>query len=251
MNIFEKITKLLRLAERATGPEAELALANAHRLATQHQVDLATIDTTEGEVERKEEFVKDEVEYSERSLSVYIQWILQNHFRVKCCYNRRVVYFVGRKSDVVFAQYLFSWLQDRFVAEWQQEKRKPNPGSGRRSAKAFFYGMYQGLNQKLVDAKKEAEESRISEVAVATTHDAPGRDIFTEEKRLASTYQLALVNEKDELEKEYYSQFPSIRRRGGSMGHSRAQGIAAGRAAGARTSIPGIPLNSSSRSAIA
>src|SRR4051812_30883964 len=118
-NTLDKIMKLLRLAERATGPEAELALSYAQKLATEHQVDLATMDITEGEKERREEFMQGQVEYSEKSLSVYIQWLLNNHFRVRTCYNSHRVFFVGRKSDVVFAEYLFSWLMDRFLSEWR------------------------------------------------------------------------------------------------------------------------------------
>lgn len=255
--IFEKITKLLRLAERAQGPEAELALMRATQLAAEHQIDLATIDTTEGETERKEEFLKDEVEYSEKSLAVYIQWLLTNHFRVQTCFNRRVVYFVGRKSDVVFAQYLFGWLNDRFLSEWREEKKKPHHGAGRRSAKAFFYGMYQGLNEKLRRAKKDAEESRISQIATTKTQDDDSATITVNDSynaaktELVAQYQLALVNEKDELQKEYERAFPDVSRRASSMSYSRGAGIAAGRAAGARTRIPGIPLNNSTRSALA
>jgi hypothetical protein len=250
--IFEKITKLLRLAERATGAEAELALEKAQKLATEHQVDLATIDTSEGERERKEEFVQDEVEYSEKSLSVYIQWLLNKHFHVQTCYNRRAVFFVGRKSDVVFAQYLFGWLQNRFMAEWREEKRKPSHGAGRRSAKAFFYGMYQGLDEKLRQARKDAEESRIVAVgeARAETPMVFGEIARQESvKQVRSQYQLAVVQEKDELQKEYERQFPHVRGRS-SMSYSHGAGIAAGRAAGARTRIPGLPLNHSTRSAL-
>lgn len=257
-NIYDKIIKLLRLAERATGPEAELALSRAQKLATIHQVDLATMDTTEGERERKEEFLKDEVEYSEKSLAVYIQWLLQNHFRVQTCYNSRVVYFVGRKSDVVFAQYLFGWLQDRFISEWREEKKKPHHGGGRRSAKSFFYGMYLGLDEKLKAAKKQAEESKLKDVAMERQEQRPDFNATqlpgeVEPKsdalrEVTSTYQLAIINEKDELQKEYERRFPHVRSRSSSMSSARGKGMAAGRAAGQRTSIPGLPLNNSTRS---
>jgi hypothetical protein len=250
-SIYDRIVKLLRLAQRSEGNEAELALMHAQRLATENQVDLATIDTTQGEQVRKEEFIKDEVEYSETSLSVYIQWLLQNHFRVKTCYNKRVVFFVGRKSDVVFAQFLFGWLTDRFMSEWQEEKKRPNTEGGRRSSKAFFYGMYKGLDEKLREAKRQAERDKLEDVAVMQTSGSLGDAGVPDSgvlDRVTAQYQLAVVNEKDELLKEYYRAFPNTR--GGGSSRSRAAGMAAGRAAGARTSIPGIPLNNSSRSAL-
>lgn len=260
--IFEKITKLLRLAERATGAEAELALSHAHKLATEHQVDLATIDTTEGETIRKEDFDSTTFYETNHKLIWFILWLLQNHFRVRAVVwqGEGRVELVGRKSDVVFGQYLFGWLRDRFLSEWRRElKKDPTPGR-RRSANAFFYGMYRGLSEKLNAAKKEAEESRINEVAHQRIKPILAGDQVAAvdavhlscafETDIRDKYQLALVKDEDELEKEYRRLHPRLGNVSMRVNYSNVS-VAAGRAAGARTRLPGLPLNNSTRSALA
>jgi hypothetical protein len=245
-NINEKLTKLLRLAQRADGPEAELALFRAKQLATEHDIDMSVIDITEGEVEKKEAMFRQDLyepDYKEYLyLNRLILCILRSHFKVKSVfhsYSGRIE-LVGRHSDVIFGAYLMGWLRDHFKTSWKNELKRPGEKGKRRTAKPYWYGMYRGLDDKLTTAKNATETSKINEVA--TTRSINPNDV-------KQTYQLAVVKETDELEAEYRKQFPCVRSHRLGVNHNRLateRGLAAGR----KISLPGMPLNNSTNSAL-
>jgi hypothetical protein len=75
-------------------------------------------------------------------------------------YGGRQVSFLGPKSSVEFAKWLYAFLVDEYVRRWNYERKANQLPAAHRNT--FYLGIYHGQKQKIRDAKREAEESAIS-----------------------------------------------------------------------------------------
>ncbi len=193
--IIEKIQKLIKLATNNTNAaEMEAAMAKAIQIATENDIDIASIEIKSGK-KNKEEFVKETVQMGQRLPVTHdlIRAILRDHFKVKIIMggNRQVgryIHFIGVKEDIEMAKFVSSFLSERFMGLWHNYFKRSNcPLSGRQS---FFMGLYEGLDTKLTVAKQEVE-----------------KNIETE---IASGYALMVINRKEELAVAVKNFFPSL-----------------------------------------
>ena len=232
--IVERLRKMLSLSKDATGAEAETALLMATKLATKYEIDISSIELTTPE--KKEEMVKDDCKVGKRLpiCHKWVAWLLERYFNVKIIYGGsrywgRVIYFIGRKSDVEFAKYVNDFLVEHIMRSWQYyQKTKNVPTSHRHS---FFEGFYEGLSNKIKSSKAEQEKESFESVDVSTRESAQNR------------YALAVISES-EARKEFVNKcFPRLRR---LTSYARAsyngEAESAGYSVGAATNIA-RPLN--------
>lgn len=202
-DIYERLKKLLSLSRGATGAEAETALAMAMKLATKHEIDISTVQLTSAE-QKKEEMVNQETMSGNRLpvCQKWISWILQDHFKVNIIYGGsryggRIVYLLGRKSDVEFAKYVQDFLREHMMRSWKYYQQTNN--SSTRFRATYFSGFHRGLSQKLDDAKKAQREESFSNVPEANRAEVESR------------YGLVVISEKDARKSFVDSQFQNIR----------------------------------------
>lgn len=157
--IIERIKKLLRLARSSNPHEAQLAMQRALELAREHEVAVEGLNPDEAAREKAvthrdtEEHlrVSYDKEYAVRICSRFF------HVRavfVKVVTNRRgwpeiatKITFVGRRSDLEIAFYVYHFLQHHFGYCWREHRGRL------RNRHAFVDGMFDGLYSKLAEAE--------------------------------------------------------------------------------------------------
>lgn len=142
--IIEKIKKLLRMKRGATHEEFETALSLAQKLAAKHGIDITSINPDE----QDREPITDELIAKLSRISweaKYSSLIVKQFFSVESFTDYRGVIFVGTKTNIEIAQYVFNFLVGRFRYEW-----KINRGRLRKR-QSFMWGMYTALCHKLYE----------------------------------------------------------------------------------------------------
>ena len=215
--LVSKIRKLLALGNfNDNGNQAELALAKAKQLAVEYEIDLASIEIFD-EKPKLEPIIKGEGIDSGSRFSVtqkFVNWIVQNHFNVKIImsggrYGGRYINFIGKKIDVETATYVNSFLNAELMRLWHNYQKKNNLRAAVRNS--YLYGLYQGLDAKLAETKKQAEEGKFS-----TMNDG---------QKVRGNYQLMVVNEKQRLEKAVGDFYPHLRKVSISVGRAFRQDV--------------------------
>lgn len=163
---IEKIKKLLSLAQSDNANERDNALAKAQKLAVENNVDMALLDLSDVGVVKEEELVEDRVELG-RQLSAHKRFVTQIVTKaagVEVVYftgrHNKAVSFLGTKSSVEFAKWLYSFLLDEYVRRWNYTRKAQNLPATHRNT--FYLGVRDGQLQKIREAKIEAEQSTIS-----------------------------------------------------------------------------------------
>lgn len=234
-SIVERIKKLLSLANSDNANERDLALAKAHALATEHQIDLALVSVAES---APEPFIKEQGGIQFRRAPVqlkFVNWILEKHFRVEIVLSwtrfngvkTSTVVFVGRKSDVELARWMHSYLLEEFSRRWKSYKAQTGHGEGLRNT--YYLGLYNGLNSKLQEAREAAEAAKLD----APNAPLPGIDQAPSPDS-RRRYEVALVDESKKLQSALSNFFPKLRTlRSSSIvnknGGVSSDGFAAGR----------------------
>jgi hypothetical protein len=192
------IAKLLSRGKSDNQHEAELAIAKAQQMAITYQIELSEcVGTTE-----KEPFDCEEVFTWNRKPVVwkYIVHILQNHFNVTVIYGGMRVEFIGRRDEIEFAKGIAQYLMVTFDRFWKEYKEKHGLSNSHKHS--FMQGMYQGLNDKLKENKKEsiirlAAEKSFGEVV--------------SKENLIEKFTLATVTEEKERDKAVGDFYPRLR----------------------------------------
>lgn len=215
--LVSKIRKLLALGNfNDNGNQAELALAKAKQLAVEYEIDLASIQIFD-EKPKLEPIIKGEGIESGCRFSVtqkFVNWILQAHFNVKVImsggrYGGRYINLIGKKTDVETANYVNKFLNDELMRRWHSYQKKNNLRAAVRNS--YLYGLYQGLDAKLAEAKKNAEEGKFS--------------TMNNGEQIRGNYQLMVVNEKKRLENAVGDFYPHLRKVSISVGRAYRQDI--------------------------
>jgi len=247
--ILEKIKKLLSRAETSKGStqaEAEGALMAAQRLALKHGIDLASIDMTE-DTSAGEPIVQQPFRPSREGGGVcaarlpschkFISWILKSYFGVKIieCSDYadyvdkgikkkgivKSLSFIGRQTNVHIAIYVYGFLHREFIDLWHKHRKVVDaPMSSRNS---FFYGVYQGLNEKLDIEKGKVE----AEAQAELSHADAGKSVA-----------MILVGEKEKVDQAVKGYHPRLKYFKVSEGNLEDFGsVAEGRRAGRKIKI--------------
>ncbi len=249
-SIVGKIQKLLRLASEGnpSQEEAAAALAKAQQLMMEHEVELLDLKEKPAADEFSKHFVGEPFNRAPAS-QAFIGQILREHFHVKVVYNlvhpvggvyfafrldkhdrvtreeipeyaflpkgKRGMQLIGRKSDLLIAEYVFEFLSWKFEQLWSQHQQE----TGKRAdAKLdFFQGLYHGLNQRLRDERRREE-----------------RQVTTEQRQ-----KFALVKtDKDKALADYFRQeFPHVGSRAYGRGTRDVDSYADGKRAGQSLNI--------------
>lgn len=228
--IIDKIKKLLTRAETSKGStqaEAEGALMAAQRLAVKHGIDLASIDMTE-DTSAGEPIVQQPFTPTREGGGVcaarlpschkFIAWILKPYFGVKIIevtsfekYKDKGIEkegrvkslsFVGRQTNVAVAIYVYGYLHREFMDLWHKHRKETQADMSSRNS--FFYGLYQGLDQKLAKEKKKIEE----EAQAQLTQKAGETPLASQQN---TNLGLILIGEKEKIEQAVKGYHPRLK----------------------------------------
>lgn len=250
--IIEKIKKLLSLGNGTEfARERDLALGKAAALAASHNIDLALLDLSDIGVVKDEPIIKeDAVIGTSRTRPVehrFIYGIIVRYFEVDMVRGWRCQWtFIGTKQNVEFARWLFGYLVEEFNRRWTYYRKTElaalDPIRARAYRNTFMYGLWQGLDEKLREARAAEESARINTaVAASASADAPNtstavpverpRPVTAEE--LKNRYALVVQDAKAKREAATREFFPSLRTGRASRTSIRDHGtLSAGRASG-------------------
>ena len=188
-NIASKIRKLMTLAERGEGNEAEVAAATAERLMREHAISMASLKETE--ILEQDPLMQLAFEVGTATWKIRLAWTLAEHCQVSVLRcprwtrrhpitkerlgerKRRVfAWGYGHSSDLEVWEYLYEVglrqveSEARKYASNLKESRLYSGRfwvdddllSKREAMNRFRYGAVQGLNQKL---REQRESSRV------------------------------------------------------------------------------------------
>lgn len=163
-----RLEKLRALADSSNEHEALLAMRRAQELQDQHHL---------VQVGRKEapRFVSLEIGAGKQRHAPYqgrIASILMSHFHVdvvfatrfdtQSCQNEAVIDLLGRREDVLLAEYVHSFLHQSALALWQS-KRKETASKGLRARNSYIRGLLAGFDNKLSEENRPAGEPERAE----------------------------------------------------------------------------------------
>ena len=203
--LLDKIAKLLRLSASPNQHEAELALSKAKQLAVENDIDLASVST---DTMPEEIYEKDTVTFGKRKpvTGKFVIWIVEAHFNVSIVGSGsreegKRINLIGKTNNIQIAIYVFHFLSQTFMSLWHKYQKDSDCSA--RSRGSYFYGLYQGLDEKLTAARVQAESAKFSEL-----EDTRGAEASAEIK---NTYALMVVSNKQKLSSAVEKYFPRIR----------------------------------------
>lgn len=153
--IIEKIQKLLRLSESSNQHEAERAATKAQELMLKHNIEMRQVENHDSEYVNK---TTDKFKREPQGMK-YVNAILTKYFFVQIVRSKRhdgnYDNIVGEKGNVDTALYVRDFLKNTFKKLWDEYRKET--GAGARSRESFYYGIYNGLVDKLEAQKQETE----------------------------------------------------------------------------------------------
>jgi len=190
-SVVDKIQKLLRLASEnnPSTEEAAAALAKAQQLMMEHDLELLDVEEKPAPDEFSKHFVAEPFDRAPTS-QILIAQILEEHFHVKVIYaplwveggmystvridrqgktigrqeipefafkpkGKRGMQLIGRKSNLLIAEYVFDFLTWEFEQLWSRHQQET--GKGSYAKRDFVRGLYEGLKQRLRDERRRKE----------------------------------------------------------------------------------------------
>lgn len=202
--LIDKIAKLLRLSASPNQHEAELALSKAKQLAVENDIDLASVST---DTNAKETYAQDTIHFGGRTpiTGNFVCWIINEHFNTRIIHSGsrnmgKRIHFVGKTKDIQISIYVFHFLSQTFMSLWH--KYHKDTGCPTRSRGSYFYGLYQGLDEKLKEAQAQAEANKFSQLA-QEKGALKANDI-------ANAYALMVISNKEKLQEAVAEFYPNL-----------------------------------------
>lgn len=231
--VLERVKKLLALSQSDNQNERNNALAKANALIAEHNIDVALIESTD--TAAPEPFEQEELVFGKRKPveARFISWLLEKHFRVKVVYSNKydpvkgwnkTILFLGRKSDAELARWLAGFLREEFARRWTYHRNSTKAPLQEKNT--FYYGCYQGLNDRLTEETRKVEEIKFAQVASARAEAAAINSCDGEQNlsaaptadALRNKYAVALRTESESLKNELRRRFPRL-------GHARSSSL--------------------------
>lgn len=75
---------------------------------------------------------------------------------------KQLVYFIGTKSNIEFAQWVAEFLGQEFPDLWIRYRQRTGVREGQRNT--YFFGLYKGLDEKLRDNKQRVEAEMFEKI---------------------------------------------------------------------------------------
>lgn len=152
--INDRIKKLLRMQNGGTAAEVDNALKLAKNLADKYNIDMSKIDSNY--TRESITHVAEQPTSKLQTEAKYSIMIVQKFFNVDVLINHgffgKSVIFIGTKTDIEIAMYVFAFLVRHFRHEWKTKRGRC------RNRQAFMNGMYEGLFHKLYYANEMGNE---------------------------------------------------------------------------------------------
>jgi hypothetical protein len=168
--IVSRIQKLLAMSTSSNKHEAEIHLSKAMELMTEHNLSMQVIENRKDKhtINISTDYTK--VRYTEGAKASYersyVCAILRDYFFVEPIAHKTIengkkvsyLSFIGKKSNVEVATYVYGFLCQTFRNLWKQYHSDNNlHGKGDRTY--FYKGLYAGLNSKFGQARKQVEQT--------------------------------------------------------------------------------------------
>jgi predicted SprT family Zn-dependent metalloprotease len=163
IKVFERIAKLLALAESPNQNEAQAAMAAAQRLMLKHNIDSVSARAERGYTFRHLGEPTGRVTEAERLVSA----ILGSHFFVETIWVPAyrphdakwgsVLEVCGAPPNVEMAAYVHDFLHHTAAQLWRDHKRAARI-TGDRDRRTFLAGVMAGFHEKLQAEKKKNQE---------------------------------------------------------------------------------------------
>lgn len=170
--VLEKVKKLLALANSGNENEARLAAERASEILVRHNLSMQDVEKAESEYGST--VVRDSFwcETEEK----YVCSIINAHFFVETFdrlhanerhptskSRRRTLTFVGTKTNIEIAEYIYKFLMTEFRMMWKTYKIESN--TNERSRQSYYLGLFNGLHAQL-RARRIAVETETGLVVV-------------------------------------------------------------------------------------
>lgn len=182
---IEKIQMLLALGKSTNQHEAESAMAKAQELMMRYkltQTEVSAHTPLEENPMHRMSFI---VNRKRRTMQdTYVLWALGSFYGIQSVYvnlSNSIKYtFLGRKSDVEVAEYLYHFITRFFDNQWDNYCREnPVQGAGRRKdQKSFYHGCYEGIKQVLAANRKRV----VTEMGLVPVDDSKAVQQYVHEQ---------------------------------------------------------------------
>ena len=166
--LIEKVSKLLSLANSSNEHEARLAAEKAAELMIKHNINMQQVgELSDDEYESRTTF-------KGKVLPFEAHWAMmtvREHFFVEAIYRRSrkvryasylskpaEVYFVGTKTNVEVASYVFDFLKRKFKELWKEYQIKT--GAPHSSKGSYYAGLVVGLDEQLSLRRQTIEQDK-------------------------------------------------------------------------------------------
>lgn len=165
--LIDRIQKLLSLATSPNEHEAKLAAAKANEMLVKHNLSISDVELqarTDDSYENREVGTYKVMPFEAR----WVIKIMDRHFFVKSIYReaRRYkvsekgmakVWFVGEKTNVEVASYVFQFLVNKYKQLWKEYQS--HNGLRHELKGAYYEGLTAGLSYQLSERRKDVESS--------------------------------------------------------------------------------------------
>lgn len=183
-SVAEKIRKLLGLATSSNEHEAKAAAEKACELLVRHNLRLQDV-ASKNDYQRRPLYDRPKRPMQDKLIFV----LLQRHFFVltMTVFNSGFVsvYFIGEDTNVEIAVDVHAFLHRAFPALWNGYRRKAR--CPRKRQKAYYTGLYQGLDYQLAARKKAVEHETGLMVSPDPNLPAAMKEMFPRSKEKKAT----------------------------------------------------------------
>ncbi|MBY0385074.1 SprT-like domain-containing protein [bacterium] len=166
--MLEKVQKLLNLASSSNEHEAVLAMNRVREIYARYNLEKYS------SLEKNEEFYHSIIETDRKRIHSYEQKIISllvNHYMVEVIIGStysankqehlRIIELIGRRENVLMAEYVFHFLS-RFTLELVQQKKKSSKQKISASVlKSFHLGLLTGFDEKICEHAQNQETGEI------------------------------------------------------------------------------------------
>lgn len=154
--ILETIKKLLALGgNNPSEAEANAAIAKARELMLRHNISESQLHKSD-----LSDYLNQDMKTNTIPGSQWIRMILHKFFFVTVItYARETKWtMVGTKANIEIAEYMFFHIRDKFNEAWRRYKRETVNEIHLHSKRDFYFGLYNGLTQKLEEEKNRLQQ---------------------------------------------------------------------------------------------
>lgn len=181
--LLQRVEKLLALANSSNSFESIAAMKKVQELYLKYHLDRSAVVQKDGYVYLPLRLKRRRVERYQTAIAS----LLQDFFKVEVIHTAqydpeamadfKVIELLGRKEDVLLAEYVFFFLTNQLPVLWQQHGET----GSRKRQNSFYLGVLAGFREKLESNQKELF-SKDKSLALAVRKQDPGLEDFLGER---------------------------------------------------------------------